>query len=103
MKELIENGTPQEAPYEWRRGERRLDVCVGVDIKVLCTTATSRAPERGRTLNVGADSLAVVCREPISTGSRVKVTLPSGKFCEADVIHCTQTIGGHKIGMKLTS
>jgi len=98
VAELI--GVPQAAT-EYRRGEARLDARAPVDVVVLRTTASAAQPVRGRTLNVASDSLAVVCRQPVSAGSRVRVTLPSGRFCDADVVHCTQTVGGYKIGMKL--
>lgn len=102
VAELAEQGVPQEAPPEWRRAEPRVGVCVSVDVDVLRTTAaTTPSAMRGRTLNVSSDSLAVVCRTPIVAGSRVRVTLLSGRSCEADVVHCTATVGGHKIGMKL--
>lgn len=102
VAELAEQGVPQEAPPEWRRAEARAGVCVSVDVDVLRTTAaTTPAAMRGRTLNMSSDSLAVVCRTPIVAGSRVRVTLLSGRSCEADVVHCTATVGGYKIGMKL--
>lgn len=101
VAELVEQGSLQDAPPEWRRGEARLDICVQVEVKVLRTTALSPQPVGGRTLNVASDSLAIVCRTPIAAGSRVRVALPSGRFCEADVVHCTQTVGGFKIGMRL--
>lgn len=101
VAELVGLGAPQGGPPEWRRAEARLDVCVYVDVEVLRTTALSAPPVRGRTLNVGGDSLAIVCKQPITAGSRVRVTLASDRCCEAEVVHCTQTVGGHKIGMKL--
>ena len=55
-------------------------------------------------VNVGSDSLCVRVREDIRAGSRVRVR----RACEdgspwhgAEVIHCTETLGGYKLGLKV--
>jgi len=101
VAELVESATPQRSSPEYRREETRIDVCAHVDIEVMRTTGVVLQSMRGRILNVASHSLTVVCRQRIVAGSRIRVILASGRFCESDVVHCTQTIGGHKIGLKL--
>ena len=83
---------------EWRRSSARrtspIPLEVDLDGKILVAII----------VNVGPDSLCVKVREDIRVGSRVRVR----KACEegvlwhgAEVLHCTETIAGFKLGLKV--
>ncbi len=53
-----------------------------------------------KTFNVSQSGIGVVVREPISRGTIIKIGPDEGlgeSIC-AQVMHCTQTVGGYKLG-----
>lgn len=50
--------------------------------------------------NVGEDSMSIFSRQFVGTHRvRVRIAMPQGMWHEACVVHCTETIGGYKVGL----
>jgi len=56
----------------------------------------------GQTQNVSASSLGIFCRRPIEIGKIVAVGLVFEQcpLMNMKVVHCTQSLGGFKIGLE---
>jgi len=91
---LCEKETPPVAPPEWRRSELRLEVRAPLELTVNSLVISSY------TLNVALNSMCVFSRTNIIAGSIVSVSSPhyDKEWC-GRVVHCTQTVGGWKIGI----
>ena len=83
---------------EYRRSSKRRTSAVPLEVEANGKTLVATI------VNVGSDSLCVRVREDIRAGSRVRVR----RACEdgspwhgAEVIHCTETLGGYKLGLKV--
>ncbi len=86
----------EDAPQdEWRRSDARRELWELVDIEV------ERRVIKASARNVSPDSLGVICKKRIAIYANVRVRLASGgEWSDAQVAHCTETVGGFKVGLK---
>lgn len=91
-------GSEEPAPGEWRRGAGRRVIRVPVEIE-----CPGKRAMRAHTLNVSPDSMCVLSRDRLGAHERVRVRLahePGAAWHAAAVVHCTETVGGFKVGLK---
>ena len=95
-----ESDDPEDAHVKTRRKEvRRVTpdepIDLEIDGKVYRFTAEAR--------DAGTQSIGIVSKMPIKDGSYIRVRRASteGEWNEAQVIHCTDTVGGYKIGLQI--
>jgi len=97
LEQLWDAGSVPGHP-EWRRASARREISAPVKLSTGGTTCT------GRTLNVNVapESLCVFSRERIQAGSGVAICADGqgwrGEW-RGRVVHCTQTVGGWKLGI----
>ncbi len=86
---------------EWRRGAQRRDIREDISIEV----PGHKHPVSGFTYQVSPDSMTVCCRQALELETVVIVRrayVEDGLCDEGTVMHCTQTIGGYKVGIKFS-
>lgn len=95
--ELWEQAGPESADDspEYRRGHPRRRTETPLDLDADGRTLLAKG------INVARDSMCIFSREPVRGYSRIRVraAVPQGTWCEAGVIHCTETFGGYKVGL----
>ena len=94
--ELWEQAGPESTDNspEYRRDcpRRRIEISLDLDVGGKMLLARSR--------NVGEDSMGVFSRNFVQAARvRVRVAIPQSMWYEACVVHCTETIGGYKVGL----
>ena len=82
---------------EYRRSSKRRTSAVPLEVEANGKTLVATI------VNVGPDSLCVKVREDIhATTIRVRQACKDdAPWCSAEVIHCTETLGGYKLGLKV--
>ena len=89
-------GSEEPSPPEWRRDSPRRLVHQAVDIRHRGGRAY------GHARNVGPDSMCVVAKQRLQCGSAVQVRrayTDGAEWSRMTVVHCTDTIGGYKVGL----
>jgi len=90
-------GDPQEGG-EYRRNDARRPVPAGLS----ATVAVGRKQVVATLVNVSQTGLELKSRVRIPERSSVQVCLrDGGQWLRAQIAHCTGTIGGYKIGLRL--
>ncbi len=85
---------------EWRRDFTRRDTHEAIDLEY--PTEDGMDVVLAYALNVSVDSMGITCRQEFSKRDRVRVRRAFGEtWTEAVVMHCTSTVGGYKIGLKI--
>ncbi len=86
---------------EWRRDTARRPIRQDVQIAL----ANGEAECFGYTINVSAQAICVNCNREIEPHTPVRVRLAStdAAWSSAQVIHCTRTFTGYKIGLRMTN
>ncbi len=85
---------------EWRRGSPRRDTHEALDLEY--PTEEGMKVVLAYAINVAIDSMGITCREEFDQRDRVRVRRAFGEtWSDARVMHCTPTIGGYKIGLKM--
>lgn len=96
--------TPEVEPAVRRRG-RRYGAAVGTAWRILYQKANKVVERRGKLLNASAGGLMMLCQKevPISAAVAVVFTSVAEDECllSGEVRHCTSTVGGYKIGLRL--
>jgi len=91
-------GDPQEGE-EYRRDDVRRPVPAGLS----ATLAIGRKTLLAALVNVSQTGLELKSRVRIPERSPVQVCLrDGGQWLRARVVHCTGTIGGYKVGLKIS-
>ena len=90
-----------ESPeQEWRRDSSRRETYEALDLEY--PTEEGMKVILAYALNVSLDSLGISCREEFKPRDRVRIRRAFGEnWSDAQVMHCTATIGGYKIGLKI--
>ena len=88
---------------EAKRGSKRINWVVSVHVGTDIPGGEKRL--RSRTRDISEKGLGVVCREEISIGTPVRVypadSPTTDEYIEGRVDHCTMTVGGYKIGIRV--
>jgi hypothetical protein len=87
-----------------RRGQRRYGVPLG-GWRLLFHDRENHALEvRGTLRNASPTGVMLVCRQELSTNTPVLLAFNDGErecVLTGEIAHCTSTIGGHKVGVRL--
>ncbi|MHC4442610.1 MAG: hypothetical protein ACYTBZ_21315 [Planctomycetota bacterium] len=101
VRELFDVASdPDDAHVRGRRsGARRVSLQEPLDLEI----GGERYPSIAVARDVGTDAIGITSNMPIEEHSRIRVrrALTLGQWSEASVIHCTETIGGYQIGLKI--
>ena len=85
---------------EWRRDGARRDTHEAIDLEY--PTEEGMNVSLAYALNVAIDSMGITCRREFNKRDRVRVRRAVGEtWTDAVVMHCTPTVGGYKIGLKM--
>jgi hypothetical protein len=84
---------------EWRRGTSRRYVREPVLMRRLGGTQDIH----GCTVDAGPDSLGISCREALEPGDRihVRLSLKSDEWWLFEVRHCSPSVSGFKVGLRI--
>lgn len=85
---------------EWRRDTARRPIRQDIQIEL----GDGEEQLFGHTINVSCQAICVNCNKEIEPRTPVKVRLTgTAKWSTAEVIHCTRTFNGYKIGLLMTN
>ena len=85
-----------KSPDEFRRDQPRTDWVVPMELNVEGDVLYVRSRD------ISAEGLGLICRAKFSEGKLVQVRQDQSEpWVPARVVHVTQTIGGHKVGVTL--
>ena len=85
---------------EWRRSSPRRTSDAPLEVRANGRILTAVA------VNVGPDSLCVRVREGVREGDAIRVRRAyedGAPWYGAEVVHCTETLGGYKLGLRVES
>jgi hypothetical protein len=96
LKELYE-ALPENREAEHRRGDDRkaIDRLVSLEVEV-----NGKKIMIARLANVSSNSIGIVTDRPVPERTEAVVVIDGERY-EGATIHCTQTIGGYKVGIRV--
>jgi hypothetical protein len=96
--------TPQVEPPV-RRRSRRYAAALGTAWRILCRKGHKNVELRATLMNASAEGVMLVCRTEVPAYVPVFIAFTSVAEEECalagEVRHCTSTIGGYKVGVRL--
>ena len=95
--------SPEGSATEVKRGSKRINWVVPVHVGTEIPGGEKRL--RSRTRDISEKGLGVVCREEIAIDTSVRVypadSPATDEYIEGRINHCTMTVGGYKIGIRV--
>ncbi len=88
---------------EYRRQEQRHCLVIS-NVKLACEQCGHSAVLRGTLMNASASGVLIRQRQQTAPGTLVVISIPLDAellLLAGEVVHCTQTVGGYKIGIEL--
>jgi hypothetical protein len=94
---------PERATPEHRRQQRRRNTAIGT-VQAVFKQEGRLHVRAGKVLNVSPRGVLVLQREDVSWGTKVVLQVRLGNteaLLFGKVAHCTETVGGFKVGVEL--